>query len=415
VLDAFRSLEAGQRQVLERALGVLASPRKMVRLHTVQGGEVVARAVLATRHDFGAWTTLAASGNVGRVSLRSEAELRLLVQRTLAADDSLRGDRLGLSLSTPAALAFLAAADQLRRAGLIALVRHEEVPDIFSPQEVAARLQESDVEDFRWVLPFLEKLLPLPVKEMAVAKDPIPALAELTQCGLVAPFDESAPPKLFELTEAGSFVAAGIRHEASRACLGVTALHEDDVTGHDAYLFVRSPYNLFMIHLSGPVAGLSTVLAGDLDLALQVALEPPPAPKPKPPARVETLPSDAPRAEATARGERTVVWDETLELVPLTLVVEQGAEPGKVYTLVNPGTVGRQAGNDIVLEDPGVSRKHASFSRGADGAWVVTDNHSSNGTYVNGEKIESPTTLRPGDAIRISQAVLRFNPSPEGS
>jgi hypothetical protein len=195
----------------------------------------------------------------------------------------------------------------------------------------------------------------------------------------------------------------------------VTALHEDDVTGHDAYLFVRSPYNLFMIHLSGPVAGLSTVLAGDLDLALQVALEPPPAPKPKPPARVETLPSDAPRAEATARGERTVVWDETLELVPLTLVVEQGAEPGKVYTLVNPGTVGRQAGNDIVLEDPGVSRKHASFSRGADGAWVVTDNHSSNGTYVNGEKIESPTTLRPGDAIRISQAVLRFNPSPEGS
>ena len=416
VLDAFRSLEAGQRQVLESVLGVLASPRKLARLHTVQGGEVVSRAVLATKHDFGGgWATLASSGNVGRVSLRSEAELRLLVQRTLAADDSLRGDRLGLSLSTPAALAFLAAADHLRRVRLIALVRHEEVPDIFSPQEVAARLQESDVEDFRWVLPFLDKLLPLKVRELAVSKDPVPALAELAQRGLIEAFDESVPPTLFQLSEAGRFVAAGLRHEVSRAALGVTAFYEDDAVGHDAYLFVRSPYNLFMVHLSGPAAGLSTVLAGDLDLALQLALAPPPAPMPKPVARVETLPSEPPAAEATARGERTVVWDETFELIPLTLVVEQGTEPGKVYTLVKPGTVGRQAGNDIVLEDPGVSRKHASLDRGEDGVWVVTDLKSSNGTYVNGEKIESPATLRPGDAVRISQTVFRFNPSPQGS
>ena len=70
-LDAFRSYDDASRAVLEKALTVLADPRKVVHLHTVQGGETVSRSLLATTHDFGAgWVTLARAGEVRRVSLR---------------------------------------------------------------------------------------------------------------------------------------------------------------------------------------------------------------------------------------------------------------------------------------------------------------------------------------------------------
>lgn len=61
-------------------------------------------------------------------------------------------------------------------------------------------------------------------------------------------------------------------------------------------------------------------------------------------------------------------------------------------------TVGRAEGNDLILSEGGVSRKHARFFlEGAD--VMVEDLGSANGTIVNGERIEGPTRLSPGAAI----------------
>ncbi|MBM4782037.1 MAG: FHA domain-containing protein [Archangiaceae bacterium] len=61
-------------------------------------------------------------------------------------------------------------------------------------------------------------------------------------------------------------------------------------------------------------------------------------------------------------------------------------------------TIGRAEGNDLILAEGGVSRKHARFFLEGDDL-MVEDLGSANGTIVNGERIEGPTKLEPGAAI----------------
>jgi pSer/pThr/pTyr-binding forkhead associated (FHA) protein len=71
-------------------------------------------------------------------------------------------------------------------------------------------------------------------------------------------------------------------------------------------------------------------------------------------------------------------------------------------------TVGKAAENDIPLtEDPTASHLHAILERFPAG-WCVTDLGSSNGTWVNGERIWSSRRLRHGDEIRLGQTRLIF-------
>jgi hypothetical protein len=71
-------------------------------------------------------------------------------------------------------------------------------------------------------------------------------------------------------------------------------------------------------------------------------------------------------------------------------------------------TVGKAAENDVSLaEDPTTSHLHAVLERFPAG-WCVTDLGSSNGTWVNGERIWSSHRLRHGDEIRVGQTRLIF-------
>ena len=66
-------------------------------------------------------------------------------------------------------------------------------------------------------------------------------------------------------------------------------------------------------------------------------------------------------------------------------------------------TVGKATENDVALErDPTASHLHAILERFPAG-WCVTDLGSSNGTWVNGERIWSSHRLRHGDEIRVSR------------
>lgn len=72
-------------------------------------------------------------------------------------------------------------------------------------------------------------------------------------------------------------------------------------------------------------------------------------------------------------------------------------------------TIGRRAGNDIVLEwDVEVSRIHAALERiGSD--WVLADDGlSHNGTWVNGDRVTTRRRLRDGDVIAIGGTTLAF-------
>jgi diguanylate cyclase (GGDEF)-like protein len=68
--------------------------------------------------------------------------------------------------------------------------------------------------------------------------------------------------------------------------------------------------------------------------------------------------------------------------------------------------IGREAGNDLVIDDPDVSRHHALvLSEGAGHA--VRDLGSTNGTWVNDAEVEK-TPLRSGDQVRLGSAVVKY-------
>jgi hypothetical protein len=67
-------------------------------------------------------------------------------------------------------------------------------------------------------------------------------------------------------------------------------------------------------------------------------------------------------------------------------------------------TLGRDVANDIVLGDPEVSRQHARLTR-TPGGFVLEDLGSTNGSFVNGERLTSPRVLNPGDLLGMSEKV----------
>jgi pSer/pThr/pTyr-binding forkhead associated (FHA) protein len=71
-------------------------------------------------------------------------------------------------------------------------------------------------------------------------------------------------------------------------------------------------------------------------------------------------------------------------------------------------TIGRSRECDIVVDDPGVSRRHAAVRGGPDG-WVVEDLGSTNGSAVNGVALEGARVLASGDQIELGSTTLRFD------
>jgi hypothetical protein len=71
-------------------------------------------------------------------------------------------------------------------------------------------------------------------------------------------------------------------------------------------------------------------------------------------------------------------------------------------------TIGRGRQNDIPLpQDEYASARHARFEPRQDGVWIQ-DLGSTNGTYLNGARLERPRRLTPGDVVRVGDTDLRY-------
>jgi predicted component of type VI protein secretion system len=80
----------------------------------------------------------------------------------------------------------------------------------------------------------------------------------------------------------------------------------------------------------------------------------------------------------------------------------------------NRTTIGTAAENDVALDDPSVSHLHAILERFPAG-WCVSDLGSSNGTWLNGERIWSSRRVRHDDEIRIGKTLLLFREPTEAA
>jgi pSer/pThr/pTyr-binding forkhead associated (FHA) protein len=90
------------------------------------------------------------------------------------------------------------------------------------------------------------------------------------------------------------------------------------------------------------------------------------------------------------------------------VAVANGDGKGRVFEIDAAAvTVGRGHANDIPLDDEFASTQHARLEARADGVWLE-DVGSTNGTVVNGMRIDGPRKLSPGDVIRIGDTDFRF-------
>jgi parallel beta-helix repeat protein len=96
------------------------------------------------------------------------------------------------------------------------------------------------------------------------------------------------------------------------------------------------------------------------------------------------------------------------------LVVEIGPDEGKEFPLRGTMRIGRTEDNEITLADAQASRHHAAISP-EPGGFSVQDLNSSNGTLVNGKKLDEPRILRDGDRLRVANTILVFRGQPDPS
>jgi hypothetical protein len=87
-------------------------------------------------------------------------------------------------------------------------------------------------------------------------------------------------------------------------------------------------------------------------------------------------------------------------------VMRTGPNPGKIYPLEAPEVIiGREASNGVAINDAEISRKHAKLSLHGS-AYVIQDLGSTNGSFVNGQRITGTQVLNPGDTISFGENIL---------
>ena len=92
---------------------------------------------------------------------------------------------------------------------------------------------------------------------------------------------------------------------------------------------------------------------------------------------------------------------------PMRLVAEGGPYDGRVFELgASELAVGRAVDNDVVLDDPSLSRKHAKMYRRGVAELEIEDLGSSNGTFINGRKV-GRGGVHAGDVLRFGELNFR--------
>ncbi len=112
--------------------------------------------------------------------------------------------------------------------------------------------------------------------------------------------------------------------------------------------------------------------------------------------------SERPAPERTLAGDRTL-GGPTPDLAGVSLLIRSPEQPPRTFPLNKLRlTIGRAPGNDLMLNYLTVSGHHARLDF-SDGAYQITDLHSTNGTVVNGQRItpDVPHSLVNGDVVRI--------------
>jgi len=88
------------------------------------------------------------------------------------------------------------------------------------------------------------------------------------------------------------------------------------------------------------------------------------------------------------------------------LVMRSGPTPGTTFLLEGDQlTIGRDSSNGVAINDAEISRRHSRLSFQG-GKYVIEDLGSTNGTFVNGQRLAGPVVLKPGDVISLGEQIV---------
>ena len=95
--------------------------------------------------------------------------------------------------------------------------------------------------------------------------------------------------------------------------------------------------------------------------------------------------------------------------------MRSGGLKGQRLVVKTPvANIGRADYNDLVIPDESVSTTHAKLQR-REGVWVLVDLDSTNGTFVDGDRVKGESPLAPGATVRFGDISLVFEPTDDAA
>lgn len=88
------------------------------------------------------------------------------------------------------------------------------------------------------------------------------------------------------------------------------------------------------------------------------------------------------------------------------LIMRSGPTPGAAFMLEGDQiTIGRDPANAITINDAEISRRHARLTYQG-GKFILEDLGSTNGTFVNGQRLAGPRVLKPGEVVSFGEQIV---------
>lgn len=94
---------------------------------------------------------------------------------------------------------------------------------------------------------------------------------------------------------------------------------------------------------------------------------------------------------------------------PLLVIRRQNSSPDQIEWSKLSLAIGRDPANDIIIDHPLASRRHARLDYDGDAGYSVRDLESTNGTFVNGDRVEGQRVLHNQDRIWVGDTEIIFN------
>lgn len=95
-----------------------------------------------------------------------------------------------------------------------------------------------------------------------------------------------------------------------------------------------------------------------------------------------------------------------MKIAQFQFVMRSGPTPGVTFPLEGDQLViGRDSTNGVAINDAEISRKHSRLSFQG-GKYVLEDLGSTNGTFVNGQRLAGPVVLKPGDVVSLGEQIV---------